>query len=189
MEWAPSVNDIADACPLDMLLLTLYFYNTLPMFIPQADLLFSAKIHQKIIQTISLTNPTSKPITYSIRLDGSTNFKVHSDSITIEGRAEYLVKKQFAFIIFDYISIYDLPVEFCTPFSVQSEARLMLQSKRVLHTANTQASQRIGNGLDSSVVVSPASILIFRLKSSVDPSLPHKQLNFTAKMYPERILL
>lgn len=90
LEWAPTVTDIVDSCPLDMLLLTLYMYNTLPMYVPQADLLFRAKIHQKLVQTIQLTNPTTKPITYTIRLDGSPYFKVLVDTITIDAKSEYL---------------------------------------------------------------------------------------------------
>jgi hypothetical protein len=90
LEWAPSVTDIVDACPLDMLLLSLYLYNTLPMFIPQAELMFNAKIHQKMFQTIHLTNPSAKPVIYSVRLDGSSHFKVAADAVTIEGKSEYL---------------------------------------------------------------------------------------------------
>lgn len=75
----------------------------------------------------------------------------------------------------------------------------MLHSKRVLHTTLAPAASQRAHGentywhllivycnfsnLDSGVIISPASALIFRLRSSVDPSLPHKQFHFTAKMY------
>jgi hypothetical protein len=152
LEWTPSPTDIVDPISLDLLLFIGYLYFVLPMYVPRASLIFDAKMHQQMTKKVQLTNPSSRPVTYDVRIEGATTFKTTKEAVSVDpnGTAEF-------------------PVEFYTPFSVLSEARLILQNKQPV-------TRPMSSG-------APPCVISFRLVSNVDPAIPHRTLNFTAKLY------
>jgi hypothetical protein len=60
--------------PREMLMLTMIAFTTLPHYVPKCVIEFPCMLGEKVTKTIDLTNPTSKPITYRVIIDGSRKY-------------------------------------------------------------------------------------------------------------------
>ena len=51
---------------------------------PKTTLEFSGGLHAPLAKTLELSNPSKKPITYAVRLEGAPCFRLPADSVRIE---------------------------------------------------------------------------------------------------------
>jgi hypothetical protein len=100
---------------LEILLLLLFLYQTLPHFIPKASIDFHGCLHDDVIKHIELTNPSNKSLTYIAKLDGSVDFQLVDPSP----------------ILLQPKSTAKIPIKFLSRFSRPSSARLTLFTKRM----------------------------------------------------------
>lgn len=80
-------NDILVPSAREMCLLILQLFLNLPHFIPKASIEFSGILGDLVLKTIELTNPSKKQINYNVRLEGSNDFLIDNDLVTIEGNS------------------------------------------------------------------------------------------------------
>jgi hypothetical protein len=105
--------DFMNACPTSMLLMTAHLFKTLPPYLPRSTIEFNCALHEKMVKEISLSNPSTKSIIYSVRLFGPKNFTVDNDLIKLEGKQTVLV-----------------PVSFYANTSASVEGKVFLQNRR-----------------------------------------------------------
>lgn len=97
----------------DLLLLVLFLYQSLPAYLPKTTIEFHGALDEEVTKTIELTNPSKRPISYQVRLDGSCGFSVSESVVRLEARG----KK-------------DVPIRFRSRFSKTVEGRVIfLQQK------------------------------------------------------------
>jgi hypothetical protein len=62
--------------PRELLLFSMYLYQSLPHYVPKTTLEFSGGLHTPLAKTLELSNPSKKPITYAVRLEGAPCFRL-----------------------------------------------------------------------------------------------------------------
>ena len=72
----------------EMVLFVTILYHTLPQFISKTTIEFPCILGERLTKMIHLTNPASKPITYWVKLEGSSDFQLdYPDEFTIPAKA------------------------------------------------------------------------------------------------------
>lgn len=66
-----TVVEIGDGCQRDNMLAVLYLFQQLPQQVPRAEIEFKGALGQPVAKTIELRNPTKRPITYHVILEGA----------------------------------------------------------------------------------------------------------------------
>ena len=67
-----NTKDLTTSCPRENMLFIIHLLHTLPHYIPKASPInFSCILGEEIIKNIELTNPTNKPISYWVKLEGN----------------------------------------------------------------------------------------------------------------------
>jgi hypothetical protein len=89
-------GDFLPGNPTGLLLLTVHLFKTLPPYVPRSTIEFNCSLHEKIVKEISLSNPTGKTISYTVKLFGPKNFSVEQDVVKLEGKQSVLVPVSFA---------------------------------------------------------------------------------------------
>jgi hypothetical protein len=74
LEYCPPAAQLVKAPARDMMLFSVYLFNSLPSLIPRAIIDFDGRLNDTVIKNIELTNPSSKPLVYSVRIKGSAEF-------------------------------------------------------------------------------------------------------------------
>ncbi|KAJ3410473.1 Cilia- and flagella-associated protein 47 [Chytridiales sp. JEL 0842] len=147
----PVQQVIAGEAALEVLLLLLFLYQTLPHFIPKATIDFHGGLHVQVIKHIELSNPTNKPLTYLAKLDGSADFQL-ADSAPI-----VLPPKSTARV----------PLRFMSRFSQPSIARLTLYTRKMgLNNASILIFNLTGS------VDPPSPIKVFKVDAQLYSSPP-----------------
>ena len=87
-------KDIVNADACNLLFLVVYLYNWLPQLIPVSTVHFSGKLQEEQTRLVELSNPCSKALSYSIRLQGHPDFSIPSHSLTLDpnGTAQCVAK-------------------------------------------------------------------------------------------------
>ena len=75
--------------PRELLLFSMYLYQSLPHYVPKTTLEFSGGLHTPLAKTLELSNPSKKPITYAVRLEGAPCFRLPADSVQIASKGSY----------------------------------------------------------------------------------------------------
>ena len=90
-------NDIAKPSGREIILFLIQLYNALPNYVSKGQpIIFSCTLGEEVIKTIELTNPTTKPISYWVKYDGSSDFKPEfEDCFKIEARQTFKFKVKF----------------------------------------------------------------------------------------------
>ena len=80
-----------------MLLFILHLYVYLPFYVPKQDpVVFKCILGEEVVRTIELTNPSSKPVTYMVKYEGSEDFKMLGDNkFRIEPKDVYKYQVKF----------------------------------------------------------------------------------------------
>ncbi|KAJ3372164.1 Cilia- and flagella-associated protein 47 [Kappamyces sp. JEL0680] len=118
-EWQQySPKRIYQGNVLDLQLLVLFLYQTLPHFVPQATIEFSSPLHKLQSKFIELSNPSASAVTYVAALTGANEIFLDELVFTIQPKSQY-----------------NLKVNFKSRFARQSEATLLIRSKQIgLHS-------------------------------------------------------
>jgi len=75
-------------------------FQSLPQYMAQTTITFSTRLGETATKTIELTNPSKKTLTYTVRLEGSPEFKIASSMVKLEPRvrmSEIVTATAFAF--------------------------------------------------------------------------------------------
>eukprot|EP00842_Homolaphlyctis_polyrhiza_P003819 jgi/Hompol1/4438/HPOL_001780-RA len=68
---------------IEFIMLLMFLYQTLPHFLPAATVEFVGALHEKITQTIELSNPSSRTLVYSCELDGDPEYSIAESVYTL----------------------------------------------------------------------------------------------------------
>jgi hypothetical protein len=97
----------------ELLVFCLYLYQALPQLMPRSTVEFTGRLGERLTKMVDITNPTGRPISYYVQLEGSKEFEVAKDALRIEPKGMERV------------------MICCTPsISKPVEGRLLLASKR-----------------------------------------------------------
>jgi len=66
-----------------LLLFIIQLYQGLPHYIPKHTIEFPAVLGDLVIKNIELQNPSKNPVSYWVKLEGSDDFKIDEDNVTI----------------------------------------------------------------------------------------------------------
>ena len=83
--YCPSASQLASAPARDMMLFAIYLFNTLPALLPRATIDFDGRLNDTVTKHIELTNPSGRPLVYSVKIDGDCEFTC-ADSLKIGAR-------------------------------------------------------------------------------------------------------
>ena len=78
LDYCPPPEILCEAPAHVLILFCVVLFNVLPSFIPKATIEFEGQLNDAVIKHIELANPSSKPLIYTIRIDGSTEFKAEN---------------------------------------------------------------------------------------------------------------
>jgi len=106
-------SDINAPQPKDMLLFVMFLFQNLPHYVPKTVITFSTMLGVSMIKNIELTNPSKKPITYYVSLQGSNDFTIKENQIRLEPK-----------------QMVSFPVEFHSRFSSAVEGQIVFTSRR-----------------------------------------------------------
>ena len=102
---------------MDIMLLLVFLYQTLPSFIPKSNIEFHGGLHDQIIRHIEIFNPSNTTLHYSSKLEGSPEF-------------ELLEQKDQKFALSPKSQM-KVPLQFLSRFSKPAYGRLSLYSKNM----------------------------------------------------------
>lgn len=79
-----NIKDLMISSPRENILFIMHLLHTLPHYIPKAaPIIFSCVLGEEIIKNIELTNPTNKPISYWVKIEGKRIYFLKFFSITV----------------------------------------------------------------------------------------------------------
>mmetsp|Transcript_28943 Transcript_28943/g.66987 ORF Transcript_28943/g.66987 Transcript_28943/m.66987 type:complete len:2816 (+) Transcript_28943:96-8543(+) len=113
LDYTLEPEDISNGTAVEMLLLALYLYQVLPQYVPKTTIHFEGRLSDTVTKLIELTNPSTKSIVYSVRLDGSPDYHVQMDEVKIEPKSKI-----------------HLGIDFVSRFTRPAEATLFLHSRK-----------------------------------------------------------
>ena len=79
----------------DMLLVVLYLYQNLPQYLPRTAIEFSGVLGQTIVKAIELRNPSKTAITYYVTMEGSPDFTIDTQTLSLEPQATVAFPVEF----------------------------------------------------------------------------------------------
>ena len=77
-------SDISNPSARELLLFVVQLYQSLPHYIPKAKIEFPATLGDLVTKNIELSNPSKNPISYWVKLDGSKDFQIEEECISIQ---------------------------------------------------------------------------------------------------------
>ena len=77
-------SDLANPSARELLLFCVQLYQGLPHYVPKAQIEFPAVLGDLVTKNIELSNPSKNPISYWVKLDGSSDFSIDEDCVKIE---------------------------------------------------------------------------------------------------------
>ena len=79
-----SPNDIAEPSARELLTFCVQLYQTLPHYVPKAQIEFPAVLGDLETKNIELSNPSKNPISYWVKLIGCSDFSIETNQVRIE---------------------------------------------------------------------------------------------------------
>ncbi|KAI8898560.1 hypothetical protein BC833DRAFT_589330 [Globomyces pollinis-pini] len=107
-------SKIHSGSDLELQLLCLFLYQTLPHFVPKTVVEFSGLLHEKISRSIEISNATAKPMSYTAYITGSKQFTIAESVFTIPPK-----------------SVFHLQIDFVSRFSHENDAVLTIKSRKM----------------------------------------------------------
>eukprot|EP00759_Apiculatamorpha_spiralis_P010205 PhF_6_TR17060/c1_g1_i1/m.26073 len=86
MDTKITPKDFIESNARDYILFSTYLFNTLPQYVPKTTIKFKGKLHEKIVKTIELSNPTKWSVDYQVILDGCDEFKIAESKLHLDAR-------------------------------------------------------------------------------------------------------
>lgn len=108
-----TASQLLSSTPSEMLLFTVFLYNSLPQLIPKTTIDFTCMLGETVVKNIELTNPSNKTISYSARLEGCADFSIEHSAVRLEPKSSV-----------------QLPVQLMPTSSNPTPCRLILSSLR-----------------------------------------------------------
>lgn len=127
--------------PLAMMMMAVQLFKSLPSYAPKMTIEFNCALHEKVMREVQITNPSSKSVTYSIKMYGSKSFETEQDFIKMEPKQSILV-----------------PITFYANSSLPAEARVFFQNRK---NGKSMASAIVF--LLKSVIVCKYSMKVFNI--------------------------
>ena len=82
-----TAQDLARPSSREMVLFCLQLYQGLPHYIPKCKIVFTCPLGEKLEKKLDLANNSNKPVSYWVRIEGSSDFSIESnDSITLPAK-------------------------------------------------------------------------------------------------------
>jgi hypothetical protein len=88
LDYTPPAAHICVAPARDMVLFCTYLFNAMPGFVPKATVEFDGRLNDKVVKYIELSNPSSKPLTYQVRIEGAPEFSA-ADALKLGGKEKF----------------------------------------------------------------------------------------------------
>ncbi|KAI8846345.1 hypothetical protein BC829DRAFT_267855 [Chytridium lagenaria] len=115
---------------LDIQLLLLFLYQTLPHFLPKALVEFHGGLHDKVIRSIEISNPSGRALSYTAHLGGSPDFTL------VEGSTLSVAPKSQS----------KMPLLFASRFATRVEGQVKLQTRKMgLNSASILVFDLVGS--------------------------------------------
>jgi len=83
LSFVPRSEEIVDGSRCILALILAHLFEILPRYQPSATVDFTTTLHKIVTKNISISNPSKAEIVYRASLEGSPNFSLINDSITI----------------------------------------------------------------------------------------------------------
>ena len=97
LNFVPDKNALLDGPEFVLALIAMELFQVLPHYVPSSLILFECGLNETTIQHITITNTAKVEVIYTASIEGSTNFKIESDEITIQpGEAANIGVSYFA---------------------------------------------------------------------------------------------
>ena len=81
--FCPQADEITNGSACMLAIISAYLFETLPKYLPITTVEFITPIHKIITRSVNIQNPSKAEITYRAKLEGSHDFSLNNDSITI----------------------------------------------------------------------------------------------------------
>ena len=88
LDYTPPAAHICVAPARDMVLFCTYLFNAMPGFVPKATVEFDGRLNDRVVKCIELSNPSSKPLTYQVRIEGAPEFSA-ADALKLGGKEKF----------------------------------------------------------------------------------------------------
>jgi hypothetical protein len=128
---------------LAMLLVTIHLFKALPAYVPRMTVDFACTLHERVTKELTIQNPSSKPMMYTVNSFGSKAFEFEQDVIRLEPKTTATV-----------------PVSFYAATSLPAEGRVYFQNRK---NGKSVAGALVFNL--RAAVVSKFSMKIFNISS------------------------
>ncbi|KAJ3096696.1 Cilia- and flagella-associated protein 47 [Phlyctochytrium planicorne] len=102
-------------CHLEIMVLLLFLFQTLPHFMPKASVEFRGSLHDKVIKSIEISNPSNRALMYTAQLHGSQDFTM------VEGQTLVVAPKSQS----------KISLQFLSRFANQAKGQLKLQTRKI----------------------------------------------------------
>lgn len=93
MDFGATLEGLMNPSARQMLMWVLHLYQALPQLIPKTSIEFNCTLGATMKKSIALTNPSSRPISYMITLEGCDDFSNEFSQITLDPKSvtQYIV--------------------------------------------------------------------------------------------------
>jgi hypothetical protein len=156
LDYCPSEEALTTAHGRDLMLFVVYLVDSLPGFIPKTTVEFEGRLNEPVIKYVELNNPSSRPLIYNVRIEGSPEFSA-PDSVKIGPRE----KTKFPGFPITCMHTQRLPA-----VGESTEAQIYFMGERVLGSPS-------------------AATLVFNLKSHVTSFKRTKIFTKETKLYEQ----
>ena len=75
----PTVQDMKKPNPREIILFLVHLFLSLPYYLPKQTIEFECILDEVITKNITMHNPTNKPLTYFVKLEGIEDFSIDND--------------------------------------------------------------------------------------------------------------
>lgn len=83
LAFCPTADEISSGSACMLAIITAYLFETLPRYISSTTIEYQTAIHKTVTKGINIQNPSKAEITYRAKLEGSHNYSIANDTLTI----------------------------------------------------------------------------------------------------------
>ena len=87
IEMGATMENLLNPTTRQTVLFMLNLYQALPQLIPKTTIDFNCVLGDSQKKSIALTNPSNKPVTYAVTLEGNSDFSMESDSVSLDPKS------------------------------------------------------------------------------------------------------
>lgn len=87
MDFGATLEGLMNPSARQMVMWVLHLYQALPQLIPKTSIDFNCTLGATMKKSIALTNPSSRPISYMVTLEGCADFSMETSQITLDPKS------------------------------------------------------------------------------------------------------